>query len=240
MKVLVIGGGGREHALVHTFFRQGEEVHCLPGNGGIDPLIQPASQRCRESDPEFLANYAETHQIDLTVVGPEAFLEKGIVDLFQKRGFPIFGPTQSATQLESSKGYAKEFMEKHHVPTAPFVICSRVDEALGALEKYFPEWEGVVIKPNGLTAGKGVTVCPTLEEAQRVVLSTMQEQQFGMAGVQVVIEKKLQGEEVSLLAFCDGKRMVPMIPSQDHKRLKDGGEGPNTGGMGAYAPYTLT
>lgn len=239
MRILLIGSGGREHAIAHTFVSQGHEVFCLPGNAGIDQICLPIPEPLRSIqaiEVEKLPFLAQQLKVDLTVIGPEDPLSKGVVDLFLKSHLPIFGPTQKAAQLESSKAYAKAFMARHQIPTARFSICRTAQEAYKVVDQFFLEKNGAVIKPSGLTAGKGVTVCPTKEEAYQAIKLMMEEGRYQEAGQQVVVEELLKGVEVSVLAFCDGKVIVPMIPSQDHKRVNDGDEGPNTGGMGAYAP----
>lgn len=234
MKILVIGSGGREHALCHTFLRQGHEVIALPGNAGTHHL---APRKKIDMDKlDEIADFAEKEQVDISVVGPEAFLAKGIKDIFSERGLILFGPRKNATRLESSKCFAKQFMERHDIPTAPFEICRTATEALNIIETHFDKWKGVVLKPDGLTAGKGVMVCKTLDTAKEAVSVLFEQKRYGSASDIVVIEQLLQGPECSLLAFCDGNIMVPMIPSQDHKRLLENDAGPNTGGVGAYAP----
>jgi len=239
MNILVIGSGGREHALVHTFHRQGHQVYCLPGNAGTDQFSETISEPCSTDDHPKLAELVKKYGIDFTVVGPETPLAAGIADHFATENLPLFGPFKKAAILESSKVWAKEFMSKYRIPTARYVICRNQDEARHAVHRYFPEWRGVVIKPNGLTAGKGVMCCEELHEAEQAIDAVMGQQEFGHAGQEVVIEEMLSGPEVSILAFCDGRTMVPMIPSQDHKRLEEGDRGPNTGGMGAYAPVSI-
>jgi len=236
MKVLVIGSGGREHALAHTFSRQGHRVYCLPGNAGTASFCEPLKKKIDPQDLEALAAYAEEEGIALTAVGPEAYLERGIADLFEARGLPLFGPLKEAAKLESSKAFSKKFMTDNGIPTARFAACSSSVEAKKAVEENFPLWGGAVIKPSGLTAGKGVIPCRTLQEAMAAIEEIMDKRVYGEAGAEVVIEELLVGKEVSLMAFGDGKKFVPMIPAQDHKRLYDGGQGPNTGGVGAYTP----
>lgn len=239
MKILVLGTGGREHALAHTFNRQGHQVYCLPGNGGTDRFCQPVEPEWKSihlAQHDRLLSFVTTHQIDLVVVGPEAPLEKGIVDFFESHSVNIFGPTQKGATLESSKTKAKEFMHKYSIPTAESVSCNHSKEALDAIHRLFPKWKGLVIKPDGLTAGKGVTLCYNLQDAHTTIDLMMEVGKYGLAGSRIVIEEMMTGPEVSILAFSDGNTMVPMIPSQDHKRLSEGDKGPNTGGVGAYAP----
>lgn len=237
MNILILGGGGREHALAHTFHIQGHQVWVFPGNAGTQAIsnLIPAGDYSLDNLVS-LAELAQTIRADLTVVGPEQPLSEGIVDLFQSKGLKIFGPTQKASILEADKGWSKTFMQKYGIPTAPFVLCHSEEEAQEAVHMHFDEWGGCVVKPCGLTAGKGVTVCKTVAEALKAIKYICSDKRFGKAGESVVIEKMLKGKELSLLAFCDGQHMVPMLPSQDHKKLFEGDEGPNTGGIGAYAP----
>ena len=238
MKVLVVGGGGREHALAWKLARESavEKVVCAPGNAGTGP---PASvQPVDLSDPSSVLACADAEAADLTVVGPELPLSQGVQDLFRANGRCLFGPSRFAAQLESSKAFAKVFMARHGVPTARFRVCERLDEALEAVsgaEFGFP----VVIKADGLAAGKGVTIAHDLSTAQGAVKKAMLEQQFGVAGLRLVIEECLVGEEVSFFAICDGRQALVLPAAQDHKRAFDGDRGPNTGGMGAFAPSPL-
>lgn len=235
MKVLVIGSGGREHALAHTFHRQGHTIHCLPGNGGTSMISKPLPEKWQglnAYDFVKLAEFVKEQQIDLTVVGPEEFLSKGIANVFAQQHLPLFGPTKEAAYLETSKAWAKEFMAKYGIPTAKYAICRDLEESRQALKYLFCDCDGVVIKPSGLTGGKGVVCCDNVYEAEAI----LSKENYFCPHTEIVLEEKLVGQEISLLAFCDGTTMVPMIPSQDHKRLLDHDEGPNTGGMGAYAP----
>ncbi len=234
MKILVVGSGGREHALCHTFLRQGHTVFSLPGNAGTRDLIPDEEVDVNNFDE--LADFAENKGVDLAVAGPEAFLVKGIKDVFSERGLALFGPRKEATRLESSKVFAKEFMGRCGIPTAPFEVCSSADEARAAVDKYFDTWKGVVLKPDGLTAGKGVMVCKSRSSAEEAITVLFEQKRYGDACSRVVIEQMLDGPECSLLAFCDGSSIIPLIPSQDHKRLLENDAGPNTGGVGAYAP----
>lgn len=233
LKVLVIGGGGREHALCWRLSKspQVREILCAPGNAGIADvarLVNPPDK----SNQGYL-DLARREEIDLTIVGPEQPLADGIVDDFRAAGLRIFGPSKAAAQLESSKAFAKEFMRRHAIPTAPFRIFDNSDDAL----RFIAGSDGpLVVKADGLAAGKGVVVCRTNEEAAAAVKMIMVERAFGAAGDRVVIERALTGEEMSVMAFADGVRAVAMIPARDYKRLEDGDKGPNTGGMGAYAP----
>jgi phosphoribosylamine--glycine ligase len=232
MKVLVLGGGGREHALVWKL-RQSPRVsqlYCAPGNGGIseDAECLPADLK----DLESMTALAVRLQPDVTVVGPELPLSLGVVDEFNRRGWPIFGPTQAASQLESSKSFAKEFLQRHHIPTAPFAICDSIEQVRAALGHFHLP---VVVKADGLAAGKGVVIAKTKEEAASVAAEMLSGKMVGDAGARVVLEECLSGDELSFLVFSDGERVVPLVAAQDHKRVGDGDSGPNTGGMGAYS-----
>ncbi len=233
MKVLVVGGGGREHALVWKLKQSPrvKEIFCAPGNAGIASLA-----RCvpigAEDIPGLLA-FARQEKIDLTVVGPEAPLTMGIVDSFSEAGLAIFGPTARAAAIEGSKVLAKEIMAKYGIPTARFAAFSEAGEAAAYIRRLNSP---CVVKADGLAAGKGVIVCQTVEEALGAVEDIMVKGVFGAAGSRVVVEEYLTGQEVSILAFTDGETVIPMLPAQDHKQVYDGDRGPNTGGMGAYAP----
>ena len=235
MKVLVLGSGGREHALVWRLRRDPDvsEVIAAPGNPGIS-----SEARCIPltlSDPAESLAFVERENVDLTVVGPETLLEKGFADAFRDRGRPIVGPSRAAAALEWSKVFAKEFMARHKVPTARFVVCDRIEEALQAVagpEFGFP----VVVKADGLAAGKGVVVAENRDEAERAVRGAMEDGQFGAAGARLVIEECLTGPEVSFFVLSDGEHAVALSTAEDHKRIWDGDRGPNTGGMGAFAP----
>lgn len=233
MRVLVLGGGGREHALVWKLnqSRLVDEIICLPGNPGIARLA-----RCVPGDPADVAGVADLARregIDLTVVGPEAPLVAGVADELARRGMAVFGPTRAAAEIEGSKAFAKGLMAKYGIPTAEYRAFDRPEAALA----YLAGREGpLVVKADGLAAGKGVVVCRDAVEAGDWVQKIMVDRVFGAAGDRVVIEEFLAGEEVSVLAFSDGERVVPMVSAQDHKRAFDGDRGPNTGGMGAYAP----
>ena len=234
-RVLIVGGGGREHALAWALDKSPlvETIFCVPGNPGIAQI-----GTCLEVDGGVaeLAEWAEEKEIDLTVVGPEAYLSLGIADEFQRRGLRLFGPTKAAAALETSKVFAKEFMTRHRIPTASYQVFSHYEEALDYVRKEeFP----LVIKADGLAAGKGVTVAGELAEAEEALHDIMVEGVFGEAGSTVVIESFLEGEEASVLAFCDGENFVTMPAARDHKRAYDGDQGPNTGGMGAYCPTSI-
>lgn len=233
LKVLVIGGGGREHALCWAISKspQVREVFCTPGNAGIAEIAKIVTSHDKSNSG--LIQFAKSEGIDLTVVGPEQPLADGIVDDFTAAGLRIFGPTKAAAQLESSKAFSKEFMRRNAIPTAPFQIFDNPDEAI----KFINGSDGpVVVKADGLAAGKGVVVCRNKDEATAAVKTIMVERVYGPAGDKVIVERALVGEELSIMAFADGTRAVAMIPARDHKRLEDGDKGPNTGGMGAYAP----
>ena len=237
MKILVIGKGGREHALVWKLAQSPrvESVYCAPGNAGtaqdgVNVPIEP-------NDIDRLLRFAKKEEIGLTVVGPEEPLALGIVDQFQKAGLRIFGPTREAAQLEASKVFAKQLMRDADVPTAEFRICDHPDPARHYIEtREYP----LVVKADGLAAGKGVIVCGTTEEALAAIQRIMVREEFGLAaGRQVVIEKRLEGQELSILALVSGRAILPLPPTQDHKAAFDGDQGPNTGGMGAYCPAPL-
>ena len=239
MKVLIVGSGGREHVLTWKLDREStvDQVVCAPGNAGTG-RPPAAGQPLDISDPAAVLACAEAEAVDLTVVGPELPLSRGVQDLFEARGRRLFGPGRFAAQLESSKAFAKAFMARHRVPTARFRVCEQRNEALEAVsgpEFGFP----VVIKADGLAAGKGVTVASDRASAQRAVDDAMLKQQFGDAGRRLVIEEYLVGEEVSFFAICDGRQALSLPTAQDHKRAFDGDIGPNTGGMGAFSPSPL-
>jgi phosphoribosylamine--glycine ligase len=233
MKVLVVGGGGREHALIWKIVQSPEvsKVYCAPGNAGISE--QATLVPIKANDSGSLLQFASKEKIDLTVVGPEEPLTKGIVDLFESKGLTIFGASQRAAELEGSKAFAKEMMKKCRIPTSSYEIFDDPKKARDYVRK---EGAPVVVKADGLAAGKGVIVCKTVEEALKSVDQIMVEKIFGEAGNRVVVEEYLVGEEASYIAFTDGKAILAMASSQDHKPVFDGDLGPNTGGMGAYSP----
>jgi phosphoribosylamine---glycine ligase len=231
MRILVIGSGGREHSIIWKLHQEGATLFCAPGNPGIAELATCLPHRLEDFDA--LAEWAALNEIDVTVVGPEAPLAAGVVDTFARRGLPIFGPTQAAAAIEFSKAFMKRLCQRYGIPTAPFGIFDDVTAA-GAYVRNARR--PLVIKADGLAAGKGVTVAAGVEEGLAAVEALMVARRFGDAGARVVIEEVLDGEEVSVFAICDGTAMVPLISAQDHKRLLDGDRGPNTGGMGAYAP----
>ena len=232
MKVLVLGSGGREHAIVWKL-RQSPRItklYCAPGNGGIAAEAECVAVDLKNIDS--LVQLANQLNPDLTVVGPELPLTLGIVDEFQKRGWPIFGPTRAAARLESSKSFAKEFMQRHHIPTAKYSVCTSKEEVQEALKLFHAP---IVVKADGLAAGKGVVIAQSKEEAQRAAEEMLTGKMVGEAGSRVVLEECLQGEELSFLVMSDGERVVPLVATQDHKRVFDNDQGPNTGGMGAYS-----
>ena len=233
MQVLVIGSGGREHALAWKAAQSAsvEKVYCVPGNPGIAQIAECVPMDI--SDNDALVAFALENKIDLTIVGPEVPLANGVVDAFRAKGLAIFGPTQAAAQIEGSKSFAKDLMKKYGIPTAAFEVFTDAEAAKAYIVE---QGAPIVIKADGLAAGKGVVVAMTLDEALEAVDMMMCDQAFGSAGCQVVVEEFLTGEEASILTFCDGTTIVPMISSQDHKRAYDNDEGPNTGGMGTYAP----
>ncbi|MDD4050810.1 MAG: phosphoribosylamine--glycine ligase [candidate division Zixibacteria bacterium] len=233
MKILVVGSGGREHALVWKLKSSPlvKRIYVAPGNAGIGLMADNVNLKV--DDLEGVARFEQKKEIDLTVVGPELPLTLGIVDLFEKRGLRIFGPSKKAAEIEGSKAFAKEFMRKYHIPTASFVVFDDKARALEfAREAAYP----LFIKASGLAAGKGAVMAPNAEEAAAVIERMMGEKVFGEAGAKIVIEDRLAGQEVTIMAFTDGKTILPMLSSQDHKQIFDGDQGPNTGGMGAYCP----
>ncbi|MCG1055335.1 phosphoribosylamine--glycine ligase [Mycetohabitans sp. B5] len=236
MKVLVVGSGGREHALGWKLAQSPRvtAVYVAPGNGGT--ALQERLHNVDITDLHALADFAEREQVAFTVVGPEAPLAAGIVNLFRSRGLKIFGPTREAAQLESSKDFAKAFMKRHGIPTAEYETFSDVTAAHAYAEA---KGAPIVIKADGLAAGKGVVVAQTLDEAHRAIEVMLADNKLGDAGARVVIEECLQGEEASFIVMVDGKHVLALASSQDHKRLLDGDQGPNTGGMGAYSPAPI-
>jgi len=233
MKLLVIGSGGREHALAWKLLQSPRVAHVFvaPGNGGTATMAR--STNVTLSDPAALADFAKKEGIALTVVGPEAPLALGVVDTFRAQGLKIFGPTQAAAQLESSKDFAKVFMVRHQIPTAAYLTFTDPIAAHAYIEA---QGAPIVVKADGLAAGKGVVVALTSGEAHDAVDAMLGDGSLGAAGARVVIEECLLGEEASFIILCDGKNILPLATSQDHKRLQDADQGPNTGGMGAYSP----
>ena len=234
-KVLVVGGGGREHALCWKLAQSAlvEKIYCAPGNGGT--ALEAKVENIQIAVDEFarLIDFANKNKIDLTVIGPDNPLSDGIVDAFQAAGLRVFGPTQEGARLESSKAFAKQFMDEVGIPTPRFLVCDSFQQAEEALRRN--TWARV-IKADGLALGKGVFVCDEESECLEALKLIFQKKAFGAAGERVLLEEKIDGFEISLLMFCDGKTIVPMLPSQDHKRRYDDDRGPNTGGMGVYAP----
>ena len=233
MKLLVIGSGGREHALAWRLAKTSglQKIYVAPGNAGTE--LEHEIENVNITDPVALADFAEQEKIHLTVVGPEAPLAAGVVNLFRARGLKVFGPTKEAAQLESSKDFAKQFMARHKIPTAAFATFSDAIAAHAYVDK---QGAPIVIKADGLAAGKGVVVAMTLAEAHAAIDDMLSGNKLGDAGSRVVIEEFLDGEEASFIVMVDGKNVLPLASSQDHKRIGDGDTGPNTGGMGAYSP----
>jgi phosphoribosylamine--glycine ligase len=237
MRVLIAGGGGREHALAWRLRSDDvSALFCAPGNAGIATVAQTVS--IDSSDPDALLAFSERESIDLTVIGPELPLDRGVVDRFRARGRRIFGPPRAAAQLECSKAFAKGFMARHGIPTARYRVCESAADARATIDRGefgFP----AVLKADGLAAGKGVVIAMDRAEAHDAVRAAMEERQFGAAGARLVIEECLAGPEVSFFALCDGARALPIASAQDHKRIFDDDRGPNTGGMGAFSPSPL-
>lgn len=234
MRILVIGGGGREHALVWQLARFHHRLLCVPGNAGIARLAQCSPANL--DDISGLARFARDRHVDLTIVGPEAPLVAGIADEFKRQGLPLFGPDAAGARLEGDKSFAKSLMRRQGIPTAEFEVFTDLDGARAWLKaRRLP----IVVKASGLAGGKGVVIAGTLAEAEQAVGEMLSGSRFGTAGRTVVVEEFLQGEEASIIGLCDGSSFTYMVPSQDHKRLRDGDQGPNTGGMGAYAPAPI-
>jgi len=237
MNVLVIGSGGREHAIIWKVSQSPKltKLYALPGNPGTVELAENVNG-ISVDDHTAVASFCKDNQIDLVIVGPEAPLAAGLVDSLSAKGIRCFGPSQAAAQIEASKSFAKDFMARHKIQTAKYATFSNYDEAVKYLESLdYP----VVIKASGLAAGKGVILPETMDEAKSTLEDILVKKVFGEAGAEVVIEERMTGQEVSLMAFTDGTSVVPMLPAQDHKRLLDGDQGLNTGGMGAYAPAPI-
>lgn len=233
MKVLVIGGGGREHTIAWKLLQSPNvnKVYCAPGNGGTAQLAQNVP--INVDDFAALAQFVKDEGVDLTVVGPEDPLFGGIVDFFNERNLPIFGPSAKAAKIEGSKSFAKSLMKRYNIPTAAYESFIDYESAIAYVRE---QGAPIVVKADGLAAGKGVVVAETLEEAEEALRHILQDNAFGQAGARVVIEECMRGEELSLLAFVDGETVKPMVTSQDHKRVFNDDRGPNTGGMGTYAP----
>jgi phosphoribosylamine--glycine ligase len=238
MRVLVIGGGAREHALAARLASEPgvASVICAPGNPGIASVARTVATDV--ASPPLLLELAVSERIDFTVVGPELPLSAGVVDVFERAGRPIFGPTAGAARLESSKAFAKDFMARRSIPTARFQVCDELNDALTAIRSGTLGLP-VVVKADGLAAGKGVVIATNREEAEAAVSAAMKDHRFGQAGARIVLEECLTGPEVSFFAICDGHRAMPLGTAQDHKRIFDDDRGPNTGGMGAFAPSPL-
>ncbi|MDD9821117.1 MAG: phosphoribosylamine--glycine ligase, partial [Nitrospira sp.] len=236
MKILVVGSGGREHALIWklSLSPRVSRLYCAPGNAGISQLATCVP--IAVTDLPGLRQFADDQSIDVTVVGPEAPLALGIVDMFRRAHLAVVGPTRNAARIESSKAFAKDLMRRQQIPTADARVFDHADAALAYLEQCsFP----VVVKADGLAQGKGVVVARTAQEARDAVVAMLVHRAFGDAGRHVVIEDCLQGEELTMMALVDGNTVLPMVVAQDHKRIGEGDTGPNTGGMGAYAPAPL-
>jgi len=236
MKILVIGSGGREHALVWKLRQspRASKIYCAPGNGGIAAEAECVAVDLKSLDS--LVALANQIQPDLTVVGPELPLMLGVVDEFTRRGWRTFGPTKAAAQLEVSKSFAKEFLQRHHIPTARYAICNSMEDVRSALHHFHTP---LVVKADGLAAGKGVVIAKTKDEASTVANEMLTGKMLGEAGARVVLEEFLSGDELSFLVVSDGERIAPLVAAQDHKRVGDGDTGPNTGGMGAYTTRTI-
>ena len=237
MDVLVIGSGGREHAITWKVVQspKAEKVFVLPGNPGTSQIATNVEGVSVDNHQDVIG-FCKTNQVDLVIVGPEIPLADGLVDSLSDAGIRIFGPKQAAAQIEASKVFSKDFMARHNIPTARYVTFTRIDEATRYLQSIdYP----IVIKASGLAAGKGVILPETDDEAKSTLEDILVKKVFGEAGAEVVIEERMTGQEVSLMAFTDGTSVVPMLPAQDHKRLLDGDKGLNTGGMGAYAPAPI-
>jgi phosphoribosylamine--glycine ligase len=236
MKVLILGSGGREHALAWAVMRSPRvtEMICAPGNGGMAQIARCVPVDLKDLDA--MVRLVEAERPDLTIVGPELPLSLGIVDALRERGLRVFGPTRAAAMLETSKGFAKRFLQRHNIPTAAFAICSTAAEAEKAIEKFHPP---IVVKADGLAAGKGVIVCDTRHMALETAQALFSGALLSAAEHQIVIEEFLVGDEISFLCLSDGKTVAPLVPSQDHKRIGEGDTGPNTGGMGVYSTDAL-
>lgn len=234
MKILVVGSGGREHALAWklSLSPRVTRLYCVPGNAGTAQIAENVALAA--DDIENLCRFAATNQVDLTVVGPEAPLVAGIADRFRQAGLPIVGPSRQAARLEGSKAFSKDFLQRNGVPTAAYQIFEQPDSAEQALRSGRFEFP-MVLKADGLAAGKGVFICRELQESLRAVNTIMREREFGKAGDRLIVEEYLQGEEASFMVFTDGTEVLSMAASQDHKAIYDGDQGPNTGGMGAYS-----
>ena len=236
MKILVVGGGGREHAICWKLSKEAnvDKIYCAPGNAGISNVAQCID--IQDSDIENLLKFAKENKIDLTIVGPEIPLVAGIVDKFEKEGLKIFGPNKKCAQLEGSKSFSKDFMIRHNLPTAKYKEYTDLDEAISEIDSFgYP----VVIKADGLAAGKGVVISENREDAITTLKEMMSDKKFGNAGDKIVVEEFLTGIETSILAFVDNDTIVPMVSSKDHKKVFEGETGLNTGGMGTFSPSEI-
>ena len=236
MKVLILGSGGREHALAWAASRSARvsEVVCAPGNGGMQQNWRCIAANLSSLDSMLAA--VEAERPDLTVVGPELPLSLGIADSLRQRGFPVFGPSREAAKLESSKGFAKRFLQRHNIPTAHYALCANRAELESAIERFHPP---IVVKADGLAAGKGVLICESRATALEAADSLFSGALLGTHEQQIVVEEFLEGDEISFLCLTDGKHVAPLVPAQDHKRIGEGDTGPNTGGMGVYSTDKL-
>jgi phosphoribosylamine--glycine ligase len=236
MKILIVGGGGREHALAHKISqsKHADKIYCAPGNGGISQIAQCVD--IKATDIKKMVDFAEKEKIDLTVVAPDDPLVLGMVDELEKRGLAAFGPNKAAAIIEGSKVFSKNLMKKYDIPTAQYEVF---DDSHAAIEYLKDKQYPIVIKAEGLALGKGVIIAQSFSEAKEAIENIMQGKVFGSAGERVVIEQFLVGTEVSVLAFTDGKTIIPMVSAQDHKKVYDGDKGPNTGGMGAFSPSRI-
>jgi phosphoribosylamine---glycine ligase len=236
MKVLIIGSGGREHALAWAIQKSSRvsEIVCAPGNGGIASVARCVATK--QNDLDDMLRLVSTEKPDLSVIGPEVPLSLGLVDELRRRSLPVFGPTRKAAMLETSKAFAKRFMQRHNIPTAKYAAVSNREEALASLELFHLP---VVIKADGLAAGKGVLICESAQEAEAAIEGLFSGKLLGTVESSIVIEEFLEGDEVSFLVFSDGRLATPLVPAQDHKRIGEGDTGPNTGGMGVYTTDTI-
>lgn len=236
MKILVVGSGGREHAICYSLLKgkKVDEIYCAPGNAGISEIAQCLN--IKDNDIDNLYKFAKENKVDLTIVGPEVPLVDGIVDMFEKENLKIFGPNKKCSMLEGSKAFSKEFMNKHNIPTAKYKEYVNLDEAISEIDSFgYP----VVIKADGLAAGKGVVIAKDKEEGIETLKEMMSDKKFGIAGEKIVIEEFLKGIETSILAFVDNNTIVPMESAKDHKKVYNNEEGPNTGGMGTFSPSNI-
>lgn len=236
MKILVVGGGGREHAICWKLSNEDnvEKIYCAPGNAGISQVAECIA--IGDSDIDKLIDFVKENNIDLTVVGPEVPLVKGIVDRFEEEGLKIFGPNKECAQLEGSKSFSKDFMVKHNIPTAKYKEYTEIDKAISEIDSFgYP----VVIKADGLAAGKGVVILENKEDALDALKEMMLDKKFGEAGNKIVVEEFLKGVETSILAFVDNNTIIPMVSAKDHKKVYNNEQGPNTGGMGTFSPSEI-